>query len=181
MSIGKLLRDATLAAVPARGGRPNVESYSGRHRHGSADGGDGCPRTGYGLSVISYRITTYDSSRRLTVWPTSRLLPDSRLTDFRLALLAHPLAVAALGPHPGGRIGVCFGVEDVLVAKWRRFPGRADELEESVGPRGIDGVRVEIRLTFSHPQHVGPGLPVAVGGGVDDAHDLLARVFRVSV
>jgi hypothetical protein len=127
MSIGKLLRDATLAAVPARGGRPNVESYSGRHMHGSADGGDGCPRTGYGLSAISYRITTYDSSRRLTVWPTSRLavyfptpdLPTSDSPYWHTHSLLRPsdhIQAAALAFASGSKMsllpnGVDFQVE----------------------------------------------------------------------
>src|SRR5215212_10772805 len=112
------------------------------------------------------------------VAPTSRPSPTP---DSRLRLLAYPFALAPLGPHPGSRVGVRFGVEDVFVPKRGRFPGRADELEQSVGSRRIHGKRIKIRFAFSHPQHGGPGLPIAVGGSVDDAHDLLARVVVVSV
>src|SRR3712207_5363157 len=47
-------------------------------------------------------------------------------------LLADPLALAPLGRHPRSRVRVGLGIEDVFVAVGRRFPGRADELEEPV-------------------------------------------------
>src|SRR5215217_1016421 len=147
---------------------------SARHRHAVAGVSGVGQRTGLAENARDALASVALTENPFVFFSTPGLLLPTRL-------LTYPLALAALGPHPGGCVGVCFGVEDVPVAVRGRSPGRANELEESVGSRRIHGKGIEVRLAVSDAQHVGPGLTVAVGGRVDEAYDLPAGVLRIVV
>jgi hypothetical protein len=92
---------------------------------------------GDGLSAIGYWLVLF-----LAVLPSCRL--SSRLTDPRLALLAHPVALFPFGPHPSRGVGVRPGIVDVVLAVGSAGKGAGYELVKTVvGATATDRIGIE--------------------------------------
>jgi hypothetical protein len=73
-------------------------------------------------------------------------------------LLADPLVLAPLLPHPAGGQCLRLGIEDILVAEGRRSPGRLEELVEPVVRIFVVQLQAVIRRNKATTQR----LPVVV-------------------